>query len=284
MSHFTIFGGNGFIGRRLAAAMRRAGQPVSIPARDSRVRDLGSLGHVIYSIGLTADFRERPFDTMDAHVGVLTDILRQGSFDSFLYLSSTRIYDGAGSGNEDAMPMVDPWSPSDLYNLSKLCGESLCLTHPNKRVRVARLSNVYGADMFGKIGAPQNFLGAVILEAIRSGHVRLNTAPASAKDYIHINDAVRALAMIAIDGDERLYNVAAGKSVTHEQLLDSIAEITGCTWDAEPDAPVVGFPHISTQKLSNAFHQAGISWHPADLISKLPDLVRAVDRKEGAIA
>jgi len=105
--------------------------------------------------------------------------------------------------------------------------------------------------------------------------VQLQTAPGSSKDYIHIGDVVRALAMIAIDGTDRIYNVASATNVSHEQLLDRLAEITGCTWSTAPDAPHVSFPGISTGRVASAFSAAGLTWDPEHLLHRLPDLIQA---------
>lgn len=288
MSLFTIFGGRGFIGRHIANALKNADQPVMLPNRGDDPAGLGKLGHVIYCIGLTADFRERPHDTMEAHVAYLSKILQSADFESLLYLSSTRIYDGARRGSEEMMLSVDPWSPNDLYNLSKLSGEALCLNHPNPRVRVARLSNVYGPAMFSPGDKNQNFLGSIVHDAVVQGRIVLQTSAGSSKDYIHISDVVRALAMIAIDGEERLYNVASGTAVSHEQLLDRLSEITGCTWTHASDAPFVSFPQISTRRITGAFRNAGIDWNPINVLDRLPELILAASGKQdftkGAVA
>lgn len=277
MTQFTIFGGTGFIGRHLTSALKSAGLPVSMSARDTQLPTTTSLGHVIYCAGVTADFRTRPYDTMEAHVGYLGRILEQTNFDSLLYLSSTRIYDGAARGTEESTFSVDPWSPNDLYNISKLAGEALCLNHPNPRVRVARLSNVYGTGMYSPAAGLQNFLTSVVLQAVTECHVELQTAPGSTKDYVHIGDVVRALAMIAIDGTDRIYNVASAMNISHEQLLDRLAEVTGCTWSTAPDAPHVGFPAISTARLAHTFSNAGLLWEPENLLDRLPGLVLAAE-------
>ena len=275
MALFTIFGGSGFIGRHLAAALQAAGQPVSAPPRDTPLESLGALGHVIYCAGLTADFRTRPNDTMEAHVGLISRILATSEFESLVYLSSTRVYGGLTESSEEMTFSVDPWSSDDLYNISKLAGETLCLNHDNPKVRVARLSNVYGTGMFGAGSGEQNFLSSVIHDAVSQKHVELHSAPGSTKDYIHIGDVVRALALIAIDGRERVYNVASGENVSHEQLLDRLSEITGCTWATAPDSPHVGFPTIRTGRIAAAFTGTGIPWTPSRLHDRLPDLTYA---------
>src|SRR6476659_903845 len=102
MSRFTVLGAGGLIGSRLATSLARAGHEVFAPPRDHELNG-EPLGHVIYAIGVTADFRTRPFDTVAAHVCQLQKVLSEGHFDSLLYLSSTRVYQGhTGTVDETA--------------------------------------------------------------------------------------------------------------------------------------------------------------------------------------
>jgi hypothetical protein len=123
----------------LVKRLQAVGATVTVPARQDTSWLQQDLGHVIYAIGRTADFRGRPHDTVEAHVGLRSQLLRDGRFDSLLDLSSTRVYQGMPQGNEGADLIVNPNSPDDLYNLSKLLGESLCLNDTRQMVRVARL-------------------------------------------------------------------------------------------------------------------------------------------------
>ncbi len=271
MNQFTVLGGGGFIGSHLVRHLAAGSARVIAPRREQSPGP-GSLGHVIYCIGLTADFRERPIATMQAHVAKLADILRGARFESFLYLSSTRVYARASSTAEDARITVDPAAPDELYNISKLAGESLCLALPNPRVRVARLANVYGPGMDGKSGTRGNFLAAVLREAAAKRFVELETALASAKDYIAVDDVVRALERIALHGTERLYNVASGRNVTNKQIAETLRAHCGATVVAKPGAPAVVFPEIDTGRLAALFDGAKRKWAPADLIEHLPAL------------
>ena len=74
---FTVLGASGFIGGRLVRYLRSLGHSVLVPGRDDAHLTGQPLGHLIYAIGVTADFRARPFDTMDAHVSVLSKALRE---------------------------------------------------------------------------------------------------------------------------------------------------------------------------------------------------------------
>jgi nucleoside-diphosphate-sugar epimerase len=276
---FTVLGGGGFIGARLIRHLREQGHAVEAPARDTT--DPGSdPGHVIYAIGLTADFRSRPFDTMEAHVAVLGETLRRARFDSFLYLSSTRVYGGGGTGRETDRLAVDPSDPSDLYNLSKLAGEALCHAHDNRRARIARLSNVYDTAADGA-AETADFLPSVI-RAARAGAVTFATGPDSAKDYIRVDDACRALERIALSGAERCYNVAAGRNVANGEIAEVLARIAGCTTSTEPGAPAPRFPRIDTARIAALFAAAGAPWRPAHLIDDLPRLVAPRARRNAA--
>ena len=288
MALFTVFGAAGFIGRHVVATLEQVGHRIDLPPR-RWVPDAGrNLGHVIFCAGVTADFRSRPYDTMEAHVSLPAGILSQGTFESFLYLSSTRIYDGAPDGDEAASITVNPADASDLYNLSKLSGEALCLNHPDPAVRVARLSNVYGADMFADDIGNANFLAGILGEAVVRGHIDLATDPSSAKDYIDVADVARAIVTVAQQGDERIYNIAAGRKVSHGEIAARLQDLTGCATTVAENAPVVDYPDISTRRIAGLFNGTGSAWSPAALTDRLPGLVSAAREswriKEGALA
>lgn len=245
--NWTVLGASGTIGRKLSAHLRAAGHAVFSPGRGE---DFYSrpLGHVIYAIGMTADFRQRPYETVQSHVSLLAELLQNGNFESLLYLSSTRVYGRATTGSEDSLLTVLSKDPSDLYNLSKLMGESLCLQDARSKVRVARLSNVVGGDD----AESANFVPSLVREA-RSGRIVLQTAMDSLKDYIHIDDVVELLPRIAATGHERLYNVASGVQTTHEQWTTVLAALTGCFVEVVPSAPSVRFIPIDIGRIRDEF-------------------------------
>lgn len=285
---FTVFGANGFIGAAVCRALEDSGETVTRPPRGVDPATLTNMGHVLFCIGMTADFRSRPYETMEAHVTLPARILATGRFQSFLYLSSTRLYDGAVRGIETADIALNPANPSDLYNLSKLSGEALCLTHANPAVRVARLSNVYGSDMFADTHEGANFLASIIGEAISENHIRLGTHETSAKDYIAVEDVARALPLIATASKDRLVNVAAGRKISHGELVARLQDLSGCRATLANDAPLVDYPDISTDRIADLHNENGVSWSPLKLTDRLPALVAAARHKwnikKGAVA
>ncbi|WP_119459804.1 SDR family oxidoreductase [Rhodospirillaceae bacterium SYSU D60014] len=269
---FTVFGAGGFIGSHLVRHLQENGAECFAPERGDRSIFTQPLGHVIYCIGLTADFRKRPFDTIEAHVCLLKEVLRRARFDSFLYLSSTRVYRGLPSGDEEASIAVNPQDPDDLYNLSKLAGEALCFAAGRAGTRVVRMSNVYGSGM-----PEDNFLAAVMREAVGRGAVRLRTGRDAAKDYVDIADVVPVLTRIAEAGQERLYNLASGANISNGTLIDRLQQLTSCQLSVAPDAPAPVFPPIRIDRVRREFDFA-----PGSLMEALDRLVQNV--KEELIA
>lgn len=242
---FTVVGSRGFIGRKLVGALETAGHRVQaldrVPASSDR-----SLGHVVFAAGVTADFRRRPLDTMEAHVGALIDLLRGADFESLLYLSSTRVYEGLAEGRENAGLLIDPADPLQLYNASKLAGEALCLALPNPAVRVVRLSNVVGAA-----DRSETFLSALLQEAA-AGVIRLRSAPESAKDFIHIDDVLRVLPALR-HGRHRLYNLAAGRNVAYGDIVRLFGRLSGAATEFIEGASIVTFPPIDITRVQQEF-------------------------------
>ena len=262
----TVFGAHGFIGGRLCSRLRSQGWEVLALGRgDDYWRSL-DLGHAFFCIGLTADFRKRPFETIDAHVNLATEILREAHFDSFLYLSSTRVYLGSNLGDETSRLQVNPGDPNDLYNLSKLMGEAACLALDRPEVRIARLSNVFGDGM-----CTDNFLASVIREAAETGSLILRQALDSAKDYVAIGDVIDALVRIAIEGQERLYNVATGRNTSHAEITEAVRALTGCRLSVEPGSLTASFPQISVDRIES------LGIRPSgDVLAALPGLIQSI--------
>jgi len=247
---FTLLGGGGFIGAYLAKSLRDQGYVVDVPTRDLEGVFDSDLGHVIYAIGLTGDFRKRPFSTVEAHVCLLAKMLQKCRYDSWLYLSSTRVYASLGRdkpAHENSAIIVEPGLDS-LYNLSKLMGESLCLACPERTVRVARLSNVYGAGI-----SRDTFLGSVISDLRLHSRVIVNESPDSAKDYVAISEVTPLLEAIILHGSERIYNVASGVTVTHRDLFEKICAATGFSVQYSVGSLTRTFPDVDISRIQSEF-------------------------------
>lgn len=240
---FTVLGASGFIGAHLVAHLRQRRHDCAAPARDAVLDPAADHGHLIFCIGLTSDFRRRPLETVEAHVCVLREVLRDLRFSSLTYLSSTRVYAGAADTDEATALRVDPHAADDLYNLSKLLGESMCLNAGRAGARVARLSNVVGLRPDADI-----FIDQLLDEGFATGAIRFRTAPGSTKDYVHIDDAVAALESIALCDHAGIFNIASGESTSNAQIAQMIERHLGFTCSFAPDAPEWRFAPIRIER------------------------------------
>jgi len=265
VSRFTVLGGSGFVGKYLIQYLKNNGHEVLAPSRAELNSLPHDLGHVVYAVGLTGDFRQKQVETIDAHVNVLASILYKNTFSSFLYLSSVRLYSGVDSPQPvtEEMALVVKPGLDAVYDLSKLLGESLCLMLDNPSVRVARLSNVYGHGQ-----SKHTFLQMLLNEISEKGTVEIREAPQSAKDYVFVGDVVCALENIALYGQHRIYNVASGVRVMHKQIADYLASQGDAKITFAENGALRRFPEVSVERLVREF-----GWAPQSFLRSLNDLV-----------
>lgn len=217
MSAYTVIGAAGFIGSRLTERLRRDGHEVYAPARgdpDIFGRDLGRL---LYCAGLTGDYRERPFDAVEAHVTLLARILSEAKFERIVYLSSTRLYETQADriGREDRPLPLDPADTAHVYELSKALGENLTINQSQGRGVAARLSYV-----FDETDSGAGFLSEWLARARSSRSLTLESSPSNARDYIHLDDVVDALMALADSGVGGVVNVAGGRTLSNAAIAE----------------------------------------------------------------
>lgn len=244
----TVLGSTGFIGSHLAHYLRRQGYDCNLPKGGDVSTYTSPLGHVIYALGLTADFRSRPLDTVEAHVCLLQRLIRAGNFESLTYLSSTRVYSGTADTAETARLQINPNDPGDLYNLSKLMGESLCLHGGRQGMKVARLSSIVGLRP-----DPDTFIDQLLEEGCRTGKIVFQTALESRKDYLHVDDAVELLTRIALSPETSIYNVASGEGTENREIAKALTTEMGFEVSVAPNAPTWDFTAVDVSRVKARF-------------------------------
>lgn len=262
----TVLGGAGFIGGRLVRELDRLGMAHRALGRGEALGG-AALGDVVYCAGLTSDFRARPLDTVAAHVGQLEQLLRTAEVRSLVYLSSIRVYRAPGAATEDDALILEPADPDQLYDLSKAAGEALALS-AGVPALVLRLANVHGVDP-----GSQGFLASVLKDTIRHGAVTLRTSLDSTRNYVGVDDVVAAIVALLRTEARGVYNVAGERAVSHRELTDALAGLTGCQIDVAPGAPTVTSPEISIDRVS-----AAINYAPESVLDALPRLVEGYRR------
>lgn len=262
---YSILGARGFIGTRLLGALRDGGYDCDAFSHKEETSLSGRLGHVIDCVGVTSDFRERPFDAVRAHVSRVMDLIERCEFDSYLYLSSTRVYKRVTRSSEDVELLIDPNDFDDIYATSKLMGESIILTNPLSTFRVVRLSNVYGRG-----SSAVTFLNSLIDSAVETGEIRLGQKLDSERDYVDIEDVLPLLIRIVNDGKNRIYNIASGTNVTNRQITDLLKDRLGCKVSLQERAETVCFPQIRIDRIQNEF-----GFEPTQILDQFSELLAA---------
>ncbi len=249
LTDFTVLGAEGFIGSNLINHLSKDGSRIYAPKKNTSDLMKVQHGHIIYCIGLTSDFRRRPLDTMQAHVCILRELLERVEFKSLTYLSSTRVYHGSSSTKESDKLSMNPENIEDLYGISKLAGESLCHHSGRQNVKIVRLSNIVGYRKDSDL-----FIDQLLHEIANHNTLTLKSSLLSRKDYLYIDDAVNAIASLALTNNTGCFNVAYGNNISNQTIIDQLNENFDFKLTIEKNAPVIDFPIINTEKIRKTIH------------------------------
>ena len=269
----TVLGARGFIGSNLIVELSKQKIAFEAPKKNDDLAKK-NLGDIIYCIGLTADFRIKPFETVEAHVCKLKNILEDSFFDSLTYLSSTRLYIKNNNlknfVTEDDDIVINPRDAFDLFAASKITGELLALNSGRDKIKIARLSNVFGLDLLS-----QNFITSIVKDALTKKKVELQTTPDSSKDYISIEDVCTTLINLAHYSNKGIYNLAYGRNTSNETILKELQKLTGAEISYAPNAQQIIFKEINNSKIKKEIH-----FNPSkEIIESLPEIVNSFKNK-----
>jgi len=244
----TVLGASGFIGSHFTDYLKQSHDDFFAPEKGDETIFSRPLGNVVYAIGITSDFRERPLACIDAHVCILHRLIQEGNFDSLTYLSSTRVYGIGKNTSENSALTVNPNRLDDIYNISKLMGESIVIQSGRPYMKVVRLSNVLGENQ-----NPDTFLAQLLQEGFTTGSVTFQQALNSAKDYIHIRDVVFFVRQIAKLRESGIYNIAGGETISNASIADYMKSILGFETNVSDNAPTRSFNTINIDKIVKIF-------------------------------
>ena len=142
-------------------------------------------------------------------------------------------------------------------------GESLCIASQNPKVHIVRLTNVTGNNFTSHL-----FLPSIIRDAVTKNKIKVFSALSSKKDYVYIDDVLDLIPKIAVQGKNKIYNIASGKNIESGKIIEKISKITGCNVEVAPESKEYSFPETSINKIKDEF-----DYHPTNVLDKIEYMV-----------
>jgi len=261
---YTIFG-LGFVGTNVVKFLKKKKCKVFLPKKGI-YKFNKNLHNIIYCIG-SDNWINDPKGSFEANLGIVPKIIFDNKFSSFTLISSARLYMGSSKKHtkENNSIRINPNIRNFFYNSLKISAESLCLSMPNKKIRVVRMSNLFGDNFSNQI----YLLPSLIRNAINNKKINILISKKSSKDFLHINEALEVLLKIIKKGKYRLYNVASGKRTKLSKISQKIKKITNCKIYYKNQHKLVSEPIVDISRIRKEFN-----FKPKkDLIESLSELI-----------
>ena len=204
---------------------------------------------------------ENPIEDFETNARGTLNVLEKARKDDaqIVFTSSAAVY-----GNPTTLPTPEDYgfNPFSCYGLSKVVGEEYCNIYSKQYgldVTILRLANVYGPRCHGVIS---DFLDKISrnpekLEIIGTG--------LQSRDFVHVSDAVEALALSAVSENAigKTFNIGFGKTTKIIDLAKMILKFLNLS-----DKTVITTTNVSWKGDINTIWfdiskvKKELKWHP----------------------
>lgn len=156
---------------------------------------------------------------------LLDACLRHG-IDRFVHVSTDEVY---GSIEEGEWTEEWPLEPNSPYAASKagsdLIARSYHRTH-KMNISITRCSNNYGPYHF-----PEKLIPLFVTNLMDDKHVPLYGTGENVRDWLHVDDHCRGIAMVYTKGRAgEVYNIGGGTQLTNVEITKKLLELMGKDW------------------------------------------------------
>ena len=156
----------------------------------------------------------------------LLDAALRSSLKRFVHVSTDEVYGSIAEGSWDETRPLEPNSP---YSASKagsdLLARSYFRTH-GLNLSITRCSNNYGPYHF-----PEKVIPLFVTNLIDDKHVPLYGEGNNIRDWLHVDDHTRGIAMVLVGGRAgEIYNIGGGTELTNKELTHMLLGATGKDW------------------------------------------------------
>ncbi|MBB5632675.1 dTDP-glucose 4,6-dehydratase [Cryobacterium mesophilum] len=202
------------------------------------IRDSGLLDTLLPDVDAVVHFAAESHvdrSVRDASVFVETNVLGtqrlldaalRANLNRFVHVSTDEVYGSIAHGSWDESRPLEPNSP---YSASKagsdLLARSYFRTH-GLNVSVTRCSNNYGPYHF-----PEKVIPLFVTNLIDDRHVPLYGDGKNIRDWLHVDDHCRGIALVLTGGRPgEIYNIGGGTELTNRELTQMLLDATGHDW------------------------------------------------------
>jgi len=156
----------------------------------------------------------------------MLDAALRHSLPRFVHVSTDEVYGSIAEGSWDEDRPLEPNSP---YSASKagsdLLARSYVKTH-GLNLSITRCSNNYGPFHF-----PEKVIPLFVTNLIDDLHVPLYGEGNNIRDWLHVDDHCRGIAMVLAQGHAgEVYNIGGGTELTNKELTQLLLDATGKDW------------------------------------------------------
>ena len=141
----------------------------------------------------------------------------------FLHVSTDEVY---GSIDEGSWPETHPLEPNSPYAASKASSDLVARSYHRTHgldVVITRCSNNYGPYQF-----PEKIIPLFVTNLIDGGTVPLYGDGLNVRDWLHVDDHCRGIALALAGGRAgEVYNIGGGTELTNKRLTELLLEKTG---------------------------------------------------------
>ncbi|HZK60083.1 MAG TPA: dTDP-glucose 4,6-dehydratase [Cryobacterium sp.] len=156
----------------------------------------------------------------------LLDAALRHDLPRFVHVSTDEVYGSIAHGSWDEERSLEPNSP---YSASKagsdLLARSYHRTH-GLNVSITRCSNNYGPYHF-----PEKVIPLFVTNLIDDLHVPLYGEGHNIRDWLHVDDHTRAIAMVLVGGRPgEIYNIGGGTELSNKELTQLLLDSADKDW------------------------------------------------------
>ncbi|WP_341954133.1 dTDP-glucose 4,6-dehydratase [Salinibacterium sp. TMP30] len=163
----------------------------------------------------------------------LLDAALRAKTPRFVHVSTDEVYGSIDEGSWDELQPLEPNSP---YSASKagsdLLARSYFRTH-GLNLSITRCSNNYGPYHF-----PEKLIPLFVTNLIDGKHVPLYGEGNNVRDWLHVDDHCRGIALVVTGGRAgEIYNIGGGTELTNKELTQMLLDHTGTDWSSVDRVP-----------------------------------------------